>query len=110
MSKSKQETRAEQIAVSDDQAQCNPDLWIVPGAWVQIQCADPIYYGQLVAMTPSHYYLRDASWICETGRANEFVLDPQKACTEAEYLGDVAVERPVVCVIRTRKGGPVGTR
>lgn len=110
MAKAKQEIRAEQVAVSDDQSSAEgKGAWLVEGAWVAIVCADPVYYGQVEAVTPSHIYLRDASWIPDTGRAHTFVANPQ-SCVEAEYLGDVAVERPVVAVYRVAKGGKVATK
>jgi hypothetical protein len=107
--KSKQEERAEVVAVTDDAVAETPGLWLVPGAWLALVCADPIYYGKLVALTPSHYYLAEASWIPDTGRAHAFAADPQ-TCAEAEYLGEVAIERPVVAVYRVRKPGKVETR
>ena len=106
--KTKQELRAESVNVADDALQ-ESGLWLKVGAWVALVCADPIYYGRLVAMTPSHYFLAEASWIPDTGRAHAFVLDPQR-CSEAEFLGDVAVERPVVACYLVPKGGKVETK
>jgi hypothetical protein len=108
--KTKAEIRAEAVAVSDDQTAEQSWNWLVPGAWVYIICPDPAYFGQLVAITPTHYFLREASWVCETGRAHEFVQDPEKVCTEAEYLGECAIERPVINVVRTAGKGPIKTR
>lgn len=107
--KSKQEERAELAAVADDAANEVPDLWLRPGVWVALVCADPIYYGRLVEITPGHYYLAEASWIPDTGRAHQFVQNPQ-SCTEAEYLGHVAVERPVVAAYRVLTPGKVETK
>lgn len=111
MSKSKQQTRSEAIAVfSDARLEAGQGAWLTEGAWVAVVCADPIYYGQLVALTPEYVFLRDASWVADTGRAHAFVQDPQ-ACTEAEYLGDVAIERPCVAIYRTQgPGGKIETR
>jgi hypothetical protein len=108
MSKSKQEIRAEQVAVSDDALQ-EAGSWLKPGAWVAIICADPIYYGRIAAITPSYYLLEDASWIADAGRLHSFVADPAN-CVEAEYLGDFAVERPVVGISRILKGGTIATK
>lgn len=105
---SKQAQREAMVAVADDQT-AELGLWLKPGAWVAIVCSDPIYYGELVAMTPSHYYLRNASWIPDTGRANEFVSDPA-SCNESEFLGEIAVERPVVAIYRTKKNGKIDTK
>lgn len=107
--KTLQEQSAEVRAVADDQAAESTKNWMRPGAWVAIVCADPVYFGQIVAITPTHYMLKDASWIADTGRAHAFVKDPQ-SCTEAEFLGEIAVERPVVCVMRTLKDGKVETK
>lgn len=107
--KTLQEESAKVRAVSGDQMESDPQNWMRPGAWVAIVCADPVYYGQLVVITPTHYMLKDASWIADTGRAHAFVKDPQ-SCTEAEFLGEIAVERPVVCVMRTLKDGKVETK
>ena len=110
MAKSKQEIRAEQAAVSDDQSSAEGrGAWLIEGAWVAVVCADPLYYGQIDAITPSHIFLRNASWIPDTGRAHRFVANPQE-CEESEYLGDIAVERPVVAVYRVANGGTVDTK
>lgn len=109
MEKDKQTIRQEMSQVADDQAQENPGNWLRPGVWVALVCADPIYYGQLVSITPGHYQLSDASWIPDTGRAHKFVEDPS-SCTESEYLGDIAVERPVVAIYRVGKGGKIATK
>lgn len=106
--KSKQEARAEMVAVSDDQAN-EAGVWLREGAWVAIVCADPIYHGRIVAMTPTHYYLDHASWVPDTGRAHKFAADP-KNCAEAEFLGEVAVERPVVAVYRLKVAGGLETK
>jgi hypothetical protein len=106
---SKQEKRAESAAVSDDAQSEDPANWLRPGVWVAIVCADPIYYGRIVAITPSHYFLTEASWIPDTGRAHQFALDPH-SCTEAEFIGEIAVERPVVAIYRVLKTGKVKTR
>ena len=115
MTKSKQEVREQQVAVSDDAALDNVELWIRPGAWVSIMCADPEFFGQIVAITPSHYYLRDASWIPEKGRFSEYAKNPQQAIasgsvTESEYLGDIAIERPVVSIMRSPTPGKIPTK
>jgi hypothetical protein len=107
MAHTKQEERAEKVAVSDDLAQ-EVGLWVREGEWVAIVMADPIYYGRLVAVTPTHYYLAEASWVADTGRAHAFVADPQVA-NEVEYLGEVAIERPAVALYRVRTGGRLET-
>lgn len=111
MAKSKQETRSESIAVHMDARQeSGAGGWLTEGAWVAVVCADPIYYGQVVAVTPEYVFLRDASWVPDTGRAHAFAEDPQ-SCTEAEYLGEIAIERPVVAVYRVRgTGGKLETK
>lgn len=106
--KSKQETRAEAVAVSDDLAN-EAGVWLREGAWVAIVCADPIYHGRIKHMTATHYFLEQASWVPDTGRAHKFADDP-KSCVEAEFLGDVAVERPVVAVYRMKVSGGLETK
>lgn len=108
MAKSKQEERAERVAVSDDAAE-ESGKWIREGQWVAIVMADPIYYGRLVAVTPTHYYLEDAAWIPDTGRAHQFVADPASA-SEVEFIGEIAVERPAVALYRVRKGVKLETK
>jgi len=99
----------EMLAVSDD-ASRDMNLWLYEeGAWVAIVMADPIYYGRLMAITPTHYFLADASWVADTGRAHAFVADPSSA-SEVEYLGEIAIERPAVAVYRVRKGGKLRTK
>ena len=95
-------------AVIEDARQESGD-WIQPGAWVAIVMADPIYYGRIAAVTATHYYLKEASWVPDTGRAHAFVADPQSA-TEAEYIGDIAVERPCVAIYGTAGTARLETR
>lgn len=110
MAKSKQEMRAEVVAVSDDKMM-GDGLWLQPGQWVTLHTADPIIYGQIEAITPAFIFLKDASWIVETGRFNEYVVDPVKTCTEAEYVGREALERPVVRVtLHQGSPGKIETR
>lgn len=101
MSKTKSEVRAEAVAVSDDMMH-ERDLWLKEGTYVAIVCADPIYYGRLKAMTPTHYFLEDACWVPDTGRAHTFAADPSTA-TEVEYIGQIAVERPVTAIYAVAK-------
>lgn len=107
--KSKQEMRAESAAVAHDMSEENPVNWLREGAWVSIQCADPIYHGRIAAITPSHYFLDNASWVVDTGRTHQFAVDPQSRL-ESEYIGEIAVERPVVAVTRLRVGGALETK
>jgi len=104
MAKSKQEQRAEAVAVSDDAAQDNPKLWFRVGIWCKLLTADFTYYGRVSAITPTSVYMEEAAWIAQDGRASAFVRDPLVA-NEVEYLGDVCIERPFVAVQRTKWDG-----
>jgi hypothetical protein len=74
-------------AVADDQ---NMEKGIHPriGEWYAFVTVGPIYHGLLVAITPTHYILKEMSWVCDTGRLNEFVTNPKKNAKEVEYVGD----------------------
>ena len=111
MAKSKQEIRSEAVAVHMDARQeSGQGAWLTEGAWIAVVCADPIYYGQLVALTPEYVFLREASWIPDTGRAHAFIRDPQ-GCSESEFLGEVAIERPCVAIYRiSGPGGRIETK
>jgi hypothetical protein len=63
----------------------------------------------LVADTPSHYYLEDACWIANTGRAHRFVEDPSTA-EEVEFIGHMAIERPVVALYEIKNGVKLKTK
>lgn len=102
------QTRDLAVAVSDDQS-AERGLWIQEGAWVAIVMADPIYYGRLKAVTPTHYYLEEACWVADTGRAHQFAKDPSSA-NEVEFIGEIAVERPAVAIYRIAKGKPLETK
>ena len=95
-------------AVIEDARQESGD-WIQPGTWVAIVMADPIYYGRIAAVTATHYYLKEASWVPDTGRAHAFAADPQSA-SEAAYIGDIAVERPRAALYRTGGKGKIDTK
>lgn len=97
--RTKQEERADAVAVADDQEQEQGGTWLRDGAWVAIQCADPVYYGRIVKVTPTHYFLDECSWVAHLGRASVFYADPTKR-EESEYIGEYAVERPVVGIAR----------
>jgi hypothetical protein len=94
--------------VAEDLRQESGD-WIQPGTWVAVVMADPIYYGRLAAVSATHYYLEDACWIPDTGRAHQFVKDPSTA-VEVEYLGEIAVERPCVALYRIKNGKKLDTK
>jgi len=70
----------------------------------------PIYHGKLVGMTTEHYFLEEAAWVVETGRLSEFVVDPQKTCKEAEYVGNIPVERGAVMALYPTPAGKITTR
>lgn len=107
---SKQERRAAAVAVSDDQVAESGVDWLKPGVWVCIHTADPIFHGRIVAMTPTHYFLEEASWVVETGRRSDFVANPRGVATEVEFIGRTAVERPVVNIEFVAKTGPLETK
>lgn len=109
---SKQQKREEAVSVSDDaqkEAPVSGTAWLAEGEWVTIFTADPAFHGRLVAITPSHYFLADASWVPDTGRRHEYSKDPSKA-NEVEFIGDLALERPVVSVERVLKAGALKTK
>jgi hypothetical protein len=80
------------------------------GKHYAIVTVSPIYHGVLEAMTSEHYTLIDAAWVVETGRLSEFILDPAKVATEAEFVGRVHVERGSVMSIYPTGPGKVTTR
>ena len=97
------------VAVSDDVLSLSTDprvSWFGVGQYAIFLTADPVFYGKLVAITPTHYFLEDTVWVADTGRAHEFVADPSKA-SEVERLGNIMVERPVVAVFEAGKQVPV---
>ncbi len=83
--------KREAISVGDDKLLENGDLRV--GGCYAFVCAGPIYHGQLTGVTPGHYVLKDAAWVVETGRLNEFVKDPAGVALEAEFIGPMLVER-----------------
>ena len=107
--RSKQAERSDAVAVSDDFMTEQPENWLRVGAWVAVVCADPIYHGQIVGISPSHYYLSQASWVPDTGRAHKFAENP-KSAAEVEFLGEIAVERPVVAIYRLKVSGGLETK
>lgn len=103
--KSKQEVRAEMVAVSDDAQASSPATgteWLSPGNWAIFVTAEAIYYGKIVAITPTYYFLSESCWIPDTGRRHTFVADPSTA-NEVEFIGDQALERPIVSIERPVK-------
>lgn len=94
--KTKQDERAEVAGVVHDMAEESGVS--LRGRWVSIETADPIYYGLVSDVTPAYYLLTKASWVADTGRKHAYARDPH-ACTEAEYIGDVWVERPASAII-----------
>lgn len=100
--------KREAIAVGDDQLLENGDLRI--GGHYAFVCAGPIYHGKLTGVTPALYVLDEATWVVESGRINEFVKDPDKACTEAEYVGRMLVERGAVQGIYVTPPAKISTR
>lgn len=105
---SKSEERAEMVAVSDD-ASRERGLWLTEGAWVAVVTGSPIYHGKISAITPTHIFLDEASWIPDTGRCSNFVANPSN-CSESEYIGEVAIERPVVAVYRLKTSKKIETK
>lgn len=101
--------RQNAVSVSDDQTS-ERGLWPRAGEWATIVTAAPIYHGFLVAITPCDYILREASWIPETGRLHEYVKNPNKTATEAEYIGELSVPRSAVLGVYKVAPGPVTTR
>ena len=96
--KTKSEIREELVAVSDDQ-NLERGTWLKEGEWVSIFTVDPIVYGQIERITPTHYFLKNSSWIADTGRQHSYVVDPTTA-REVEFVGEEAIERPVTRIIR----------
>jgi hypothetical protein len=100
--------RQQMVAVSDDH---NRDNWIglQEGDWASFVTAGPIYYGQIVAITPTDYILREASWLPDTGRLSEFMKT--QIPNEAEYVGEVEVPRGALMgKYRHRRGGRIETK
>lgn len=106
---SKQIERNEAVAVSDDMMNERGDIWLKPGGFYAFVCADPIYHGRLVAMTPTHYFIDQASWVADAGRAHQFAADPSKA-VEVEYIGEIAIERPITSIYRVGTQAPLTTK
>ncbi len=101
--------RQNAVAVVDDETR-ETRLWPREGEWVTIVTAAPIYHGLLIAITPCDYVLAEASWVVETGRLSDYVKDPSKVATEAEYVGEVSVPRGSVMATYKVAAGPVQTR
>lgn len=80
------------------------------GGHYAVVTVGPIYHGILDGVTADHYFLRDASWVVETGRLSEFVKNPEKIAEEAEYVGRVNVERGSVMASYPTAPGKVTTR
>lgn len=99
---------AERLAVQADSAK-EKGLHPRIGEHYAIVTVSPIYHGRLIAFDEGHYHLEEAAWVVETGRLNEFVLDPSKA-TESEYIGDCVVERASVMALYATPAKKVGTR
>jgi len=85
-------------------------LWPYEGAWITIVTAAPIFHGRLVAITPCDYVLDDASWVVDTGRLSEYVLDPNKVAKEAEFIGTISIPRGSVLATYKTEDGQVKTR
>lgn len=100
--------RTERTAVDLDAAM--EDGRLVLGRCYAIVTVSPIYHGKLVSVTPEHYVLDEAAWVVETGRLSEFVKDPAKVASEAEYVGHVLIERGSVMASYPTADGKVTTR
>lgn len=70
--------------------------WLVEGKWYVITTVGPVYWGRLEYWDEGHFALDEATWVVDTGRISDFVLDPAKVAIEAEYVGRVLVERTAV--------------
>lgn len=106
MTKTRQEKREIEAAVALDMQEEGIegfDNWLKVGSWVSFVTPGPIYHGQIAAITPSHYFLRDASWIADTGRLNTYIANPQSR-VESEFIGDLCLERPTVAGYRSPPG------
>lgn len=67
------------------------------GKFVTIETINPIYHGRLVAVTPSYYFLSEASWLGDLGqRANYQRGTPP---VEANYMGDMLPIERTSCVL-----------
>lgn len=67
------------------------------GRFVTIETINPIYHGKLVAVTPSYYFLSEASWLGDCGQRAEY--QSGAAPTEANYMGDVLPIERTACVL-----------
>lgn len=107
--KEQEKQRQNAVDVVNDAAR-EAGLWPREGEWCTIVTAAPIYHGRLLAITPCDYVLEDASWVVETGRLSEYVKNPDKIASEAEFVGDMAVPRGSVMAVYRTAAGKVTTR
>ena len=69
--------RQDAVSVANDEHEAK-GMWPYVGAWITVVTAAPAYHGRLVAITPCDYILEDASWVVDTGRLHEYILNPNK--------------------------------
>lgn len=67
------------------------------GKFVTIETINPIYHGRLVAVTPSYYYISEASWLGDLGQRADYQRGTAPA--EANYMGDMLPIERTACVL-----------
>lgn len=67
------------------------------GKFVTIETINPIYHGRLVAVTPSYYFLSEASWLGDMGQRADYARGHPP--TEANYMGDMLPIERTACVL-----------
>lgn len=73
------------------------------GKFVTVETINPIYHGRLVAVTPSYYFLSEASWLGDCGQRADYQHGKEPA--EANYMGDnLPIERSS-CVLGPQLAG-----
>lgn len=109
MTRRTEKERLAGVAIGQDMGH-ETGVELAEGAWYTVVTAAPIYHGRLTAMTPLWIVLDDASWVVETGRLNEYVKNPAKVSTEAEYVGRIRIPVGTVMAVYDVAPGKVETR
>jgi len=76
---------------------CDSDpVWSV-GEWYLIRTVTMIDVGRLVKVTDKELVLADASWIADTGRFSECLLDPDVINESEPFANNCIVSRGAIC-------------
>lgn len=89
-----EQQRLEALAISDDLGR-EQNFHPRDGSWYTFVTPGPVFYGKLIATLGDRYILEDMAWVPDTGRAHEFVQNPNVA-NEVEYIGEGVVPRGAV--------------